>query len=208
MLGGMSAPDRLQQAPVEPPALHRRAMEDLRYIRETMERASSFTAVPGWGGVLMGASALLAAVVASRQASPDGWMLAWLVEAALAAGIGGWAMARKARAARMPLFHGPGRMFMLSLFPPMLAGALLTLALYRGGLFSVLPAVWLLLYGTAVVTGGAFSIPIIPVLGFCFMLFGAAALVAPPSWGDSLMAGGFGGLHILFGLIIARRYGG
>ena len=204
----MSATDRLPRDPVDPQTLHRRAMEDLRFIRETMERASAFTAVPGWGGVLMGATALVAAPVAARQAGPEGWLLVWLAEALVAGLIGGGAMLHKARAARLPLFRGPGRRFVLSLFPPMLAGALLTVALVRAGLVEALPGVWLLLYGAAVLTGGAFSIPIVPVLGLCFMLVGAVALFAAPAWGGPLMAGGFGGLHILFGWIIARRYGG
>jgi hypothetical protein len=201
----MFAPNRL---PAEPPELHRRAMDDLRFIRTAMERASAFTAVPGWGGVVMGATALLAAGIAVRQPTAGRWVVIWLAEAAVAALIGGWAMLRKARAAKLPLFVGPGRRFVLSLFPPMIAGGFLTYALYRGGQTEALPGLWLLMYGTAVMTGGAFSVRLIPILGLCFMLAGAAALLASPSWGAWFMAGGFGGLHIVFGLIIARRYGG
>jgi len=183
-------------------------MDDLRFIREAMERASAFTAVPGWGGVVMGATALLAAVVAVRQPTAGRWVAIWLAEAAVAALIGGWAMLRKSRAAKLPLFGGPGRRFVLSLFPPMIAGAFLTYSLFRGGQMDALPGLWLLMYGTAVMTGGAFSVRLIPILGLCFMLAGAGALLAPASWGSWFMAGGFGGLHIVFGLIIARRYGG
>ena len=181
-------------------------MEDLRYIRETMERASAFTAVPGWGGVAMGISALVAAAVAVRL-TPGGWLSVWIGEAVLAVAIGGLAMAHKARAARVPLFGGPGRKFVLSLFPPMVAGLLLTLSLVQDGRLDALPAIWLLCYGAAVVTGGAFSIPVVPVMGVCFMAAGGLALVFP-AWGDALMAIAFGGLHLLFGAIIARRYGG
>jgi hypothetical protein len=183
-------------------------MDDLRFIREAMERASAFTAVPGLGGVVMGGTALVAAVVAARQPTDERWIAIWLAEAAVAALIGGWAMLRKARAAKLPLFVGPGRRFVLSLFPPMIAGAFLTVALYRGGQVDALPGLWLLMYGTAVMTGGAFSVRLIPILGLCFMLTGVGALLAPVSWGAWFMAGGFGGLHIVFGLIIARRYGG
>ena len=192
----------------EPPALHDRAMDNLRFIRETMERASSFTAVPGWGGVLMGATALCAAVIAAQQSSIKGWLTTWLMEALLALLIGGWAMDRKARAVETSLLSGPGRKFALSFSPPMLVGALLTVALYRAGLTGAIPGMWLLLYGTAVVTGGAFSVKAVPVMGLCFMALGAIALFSPAAWINALMATGFGLLHIAFGIYIARRHGG
>lgn len=190
------------------PARHAHAEENLRFIRETMERSASFTAVPGWGGVIMGATALAAAAAASRQPSPKAWLAIWLGEALLAHLIGAWAIGRKSRAANTPLFSRPGRKFALGLFPPLVAGALLTLVLYRAGLAGVLPGTWLLLYGAGVVTGGAFSVKVVPVMGICFMAAGALALFTPASWGNEFMAAGFGGLHILFGIIIARRYGG
>ena len=192
----------------EPPALHDRAMDNLRFIRETMERASSFTAVPGWGGVLMGATALAASFIASQQTSRNLWLATWVVEALLAVIIGGWAMDRKARRVETPLLSGPGRKFALSYSPPIMVGVLLTLVLVRAGMLNALPGMWLLLYGTGVVTGGAFSVKIVPVMGLCFMLLGAVALFAPAAWGNYLMAAGFGGLHLIFGFIIARRHGG
>jgi hypothetical protein len=195
-------------AKLEPPALHDRAIANLKFIRETMERASSFTAVPGWGGVLMGATALLASFIAAGQPTRNLWLATWVVEALLALVIGGWAMDRKARRAETPVLSGPGRKFALSYAPPILAGVLLTIALYRVGMFGALPGVWLLLYGTGVVTAGAFSVKIVPLMGICFMLLGALALFAPAVWGNYLMAAGFGGLHIIFGIIIARRHGG
>jgi hypothetical protein len=173
-----------------------------------MERAGAFTAVPGWGGVAMGATALAAAAVASRQPEPDRWLATWLVEAAVAASIGGVAMARKARREGSPLGTGPGRKFAMAFLPALITGALLTGALWRSGEMALLPAVWLLLYGTAVVAGGAFSVRIVPVLGACLWGFGAVALFAPAAWGDGLLAGGFGALHLVFGYWIARRHGG
>ncbi|MBV9210314.1 MAG: hypothetical protein JOZ52_06775 [Acidobacteria bacterium] len=192
----------------EPPALHTRAMDNLRFIRETMERASSFTAVPGWGGVVMGVSALCAAYVASQQATARAWVLTWMVEGLLAFVIGGWAMDRKARAAELPLLSGPGRKFALGLAPPIFAGALLTIVLYRTSGASLIPGMWLLLYGTGVVTGGMFSVGIVPIMGLCFMTLGALAILCPAAWGNVFMAFGFGGLHIIFGIIIARKHGG
>jgi hypothetical protein len=184
------------------------AMENLRFIRETMERSGAFTAVPGWGGVIIGVTALIAAIAASRMPTTQAWLLTWLGEVLVALLVAAWATQQKARAAKVTLFSGPARKFAISLSPPLLAGALLTVALYRGGLVSVLPGMWLLLYGVGVVTGGAFSVKVVPVMGLCFMAAGAIALFSPAAWGNGFMATGFGGLHVLFGIIIARRYGG
>ncbi len=191
-----------------PPALHDRAMDNLRFIRETMERASSFTAVPGKGQIAIGGSALFAALVASQQETSAAWLAVWMVEAAASATIAGWTMYRKARASSTAVFSHPGRKLILNLSPPMFVGALLTVVFYRAGMEAQLPGLWLLLYGTGVVTGGAFSVRPVPVMGLCFMFVGAGALFLPPQWGDALMAAGFGLLHIIFGIHIARNYGG
>ncbi len=170
----------------EPIPIDARAADHLRYIRETMESAAEFTAVPGWGGVAMGVTALAAAFVA----------------------IAAPAAATKAHRANAALFSGPGRKFVLSFAPPIVVGGLLTSALYHAGIVAALPGVWLLLYGTAIVTGGAFSVRVVPVMGLCLMLLGGAALFAPAIWGDAFMGAGFGVVQIGFGWWIARHYGG
>ena len=191
-----------------PLALHDRAMDNLRYIRETMERASAFTAVPGWGQVAIGLSAIAASYLAAHQSTARAWLGVWLAEAIISLLIAGWLMDRKARALHVPLFSGPGRKVAFSLSPPIVVGTLLTVVLFRAGLVNVIPGMWLLLYGTGVVTGGMFSVSVVPVMGVCFMLLGAAGLFTPAAFRNWLMAAGFGGLHIIFGAIIARRYGG
>lgn len=203
----MSPDPKLSPNMAAPQPLAEKALDNLRYIRATMERAGSFTAVPGWGQVAVGMTALAAALVASRQQSTLNWLVVWLGEAILALAIGGWTMVRKARAVNDSLLSGPGRRFGLSFLPPLVVGGLLTVALYFGGARPLLPAVWLLLYGTGVVTGGAFSVRVVPVMGLGFLLLGAGALFAP-DLGNWLLAVGFGGLHIMFGFWIARRYGG
>ncbi|MCA1617754.1 MAG: hypothetical protein LC795_00255 [Acidobacteria bacterium] len=192
----------------EPPALHDRAMDNLRFIREAMERASAFTAVPGWGQVAIGVTALFAALVASQQRAFADWFAVWMAEALVSACIAGWTMYRKAHASDTSLLSRPGRKLIINLTPPMVVGGLLTVVFYRAGLSAQLPGLWLLLYGTGVVTGGAFSVRPVPFMGLCFMFLGAGALFLPDVWGDALMAAGFGLLHIIFGLHIARNYGG
>jgi hypothetical protein len=182
-------------------------MDNLRYIRETMERASAFTGISGWGQVAIGVTALGAALLGAQQ-TVKSWLMVWIAEALVSLLIAGWSMDRKARAADMPLFSGPGRKVAFSLSPPLVAGALLTAVLYRSHLTNSIPGTWLLLYGTGVVTGGMFSVRIVPVMGLCFMTLGAVALFAPAFLGNWLLAAGFGLLHITFGVVIARRYGG
>jgi hypothetical protein len=198
----------LRSSKAEPIPIDARAADHLRYIRETMERAAEFTAVPGWGGVAMGFTAIAAAFAASRQISSRAWLGVWLVEAFVAVAIATSTAATKAHRANAALFSGPGRKFLLSFAPPIVVGGLLTFALFQAGLQSALPGVWLLLYGTAIVTGGAFSVRVIPVMGLCLMGLGAVALFAPAAWGDAFMAVGFGALQIGFGFWIARRHGG
>ena len=196
------------EPPKELSSLHGRAMDNLAFIRNTMEAAGSFTAVSGWGMVAIGVFAIVVAITASQAPSASSSLLIWLASAILSPLLMMWAMVRKSRAAKMPLLSGPGRKFVLSFSPPMVVGALLTFVLYRAGLFQVIPGVWLLLYGTAVVAGGAFSVRVVPVMGLCFMAAGVVALFSPVSWNDWVLGAAFGGLHIVFGIPIARSYGG
>jgi hypothetical protein len=192
----------------KPPALHEHAIDNLRFIRETMERATAFTAVPGWGGIGMGLLGLLAAAVAARQSTFEGWLFVWIGAAGVAVATGGWAMVRKVRRARTSLLSGPARNFAFNFLPPIFAAAWLTFACYYARQRHLIPGLWLLLYGTAVVTGGAFSVKIVPLMGACFMMIGVIALAAPAPWENPLLAAGFGGLHVIFGFLIARRHGG
>jgi hypothetical protein len=181
---------------------------DLRFIRDTMERSASFTAVPGWGQVILGLTALAAARLAAQQSNSSAWLKIWLTEAAFAVIIAFISIRWKANRRGLPLFTGPGRNVALGLFPPLIAGALLTFLLHRAGLDAALAPAWLLLYGAGIITGGAYSVSIVPVMGLCFMATGAFSVVAPAAWANYFLAAGFGGLHIIFGFLIARRYGG
>jgi hypothetical protein len=192
----------------EAPALHDRALDNLTFIRQAMERAGSFTAVSGLGIVLIGIIAFPAALLASRQASANGWVGVWVAAAALAVVIELTLTARKARALGLPIDSGPGRKFALAFTPTLLAGAILTIALTPAAPRDLLVGAWLLLYGAGVTAGGALSVPVVPVMGASFMAAGVVALMLPASAANWMMLAGFGVLHIVFGSFIARRYGG
>jgi hypothetical protein len=192
----------------EPPSLHGRAIDNLRFIRETMERSAHFTAIPGYGGALMGATAIGAAIIAQNQPTIREWLITWLVEAVLAFIIGLFAMWQKAKNAGDSLVSAPARKFALAFAPPLVAGVVLTALFYFKSLFAFMPTVWLTLYGTAVVTGGAYSVKIVPIVGWLFIALGLVSVFIDTSYNNLLMALGFGVLQIVFGLIVARRYGG
>lgn len=195
-----------------PPSLPDRAAADLRFIRGAMERSGSFTALPGRGGMAMGALAVAAAGsarwVVSQGGGPNAWLAVWIVTAVVAGAVGLVTMQHKAEREGASLLRGPGRRFLFCLGPSLAAGALLTAGLARVGQHELLPPAWLLLYGAGVVAAGAFSIRVVPAVGAAFLALGAFSLAAPPGWGDALMAVGFGGIHLVSGFVIARRHGG
>ncbi len=191
-----------------PAPLGDHALDQLNYIRSAMERATSFTAVPGLGGIGMGLSALAAAGLAARQKTPDAWLQVWLSELVLAAIVGVVAMYVKSRRQRSNLLSAPARKFAACFVPAVAAGGLLTAPLHQAGLDGLVAAVWLLLYGVAITAAGTFSVRIVPAMGLAFLACGAVALALPAAWRDVPLACGFGGLHIVFGFWIWRRYGG
>ena len=201
---GMTRPSGAEPVP----SLQGRAIDDLRFIRETMENAAAFTAVSGWGMVAVGAMAFAASGVAVTQPTVRGQLAAWFGAAALSIAISSYAMWRKATRANVPLFHGAGRKFLLSFLPPMTVGAILTYMLLEAGKFELVPPMWLMMYGTAVITGGAFSVRVVPLMGLLFIAAGVISLALPPWTTHWVLGATFGALHIIFGLIIARRHGG
>ncbi len=192
----------------EPVSLHDRAADNLRFIRETMEGSSRFTAVPGFGGILMGITAIVAAYVATIASLRQDWLITWLVEAVVAFAIGLAALWHKASRADASLFSAPAKKFAMSFAPPLIAGVAITVGLYRFGHYESMVPAWMLSYGAAVVCGGAFSVRVVPVMGWCFIAAGVIAYVLPTEFGNIYMAATFGLLHIVFGAVIAKKYGG
>ena len=185
-----------------------RAIDNLKFIRDTMERSTHFTAVPGYGGMLMGVTAIAAAYIANSQIYLRDSLVTWIVEAFLAFAIGLLAMWQKSKIAGTPLISTPAKKFALSFLPPLVCGIVITLGLWRNEYYYIMPPVFMLCYGAAVVCGGAFSVRVVPIMGWCFIAMGTAAFALPAGYGNSMMAASFGLLHIMFGAIIGRRYGG
>lgn len=202
----MKQAEHLRVVRDEPVALHDRAAADLDFIRRTMERSASFTAVSGWAGMAMGAVAL-AAWWSTRGLTGADWLVTWITAALVAGTIAVAGLVVKGRRLGEPLLRGPGRKFLLGTAPALFVGGALTLALASAGATGLLPGTWLMLYGAAVLGGGVFSVRVIPVMGASFLVLGALAL-GVPAWGSTLLAAGFGGLHLGFGALIAWRYGG
>lgn len=198
----------MQKKDSRPDALHDRAMDNLEFIRSTMEHSGAFTAVSGWAMVGIGLVAVLTAILASHQPTSDRWLFVWLIAGALSLVVQLWAILIKSRSSGVSFLSGTGRKFILAVSPTIFAGAVLTLVLYRSGAVEMIPGMWLLLYGASVTAGGSFSIEIVPMMGLCFLLAGTIALVTPFSWNDWILGVGFGGFHIAFGIPIARGHGG
>ena len=185
-------------------------------VRESSDRQSAYNS-PGHGrefsihgGVRMGfcaigVTALVAAPIGLRQVTPDGWLAVWLVEALIAATIALVTMHQKAARLRTTI---SGRRLFIGLLPALAAGGLLTIALMWSGPVRLIPGVWLVLYGVAVLQAGAFSVRALPAMGTAFVALGALALPLPWFWANVVLAASFGLLHIGFGVFIARTHGG
>jgi hypothetical protein len=207
----MAQTQRIQKEknePNEPVNIGDRAIDNLKFIRETMERSTVFTSVPGYGGILMGATAIVAAYIAHSQIFIRDRLTVWLTEACLAFFIGLLAMWQKTKISKTSLFSTPARKLLMNSLPPMLCGVFITLGLWRLGHFEAMIPVWILTYGAAVVCGGAFSVKAVPLMGWCFIALGAIAFFLPVSLGNVMMGLSFGALHIVFGFIIGRKFGG
>ncbi len=201
----------LPRAAAEPPALHDRAADNLRFIRDTMAKAGAFTSVSGSGTMVIGALGLAAAALSTRYpvaAGPVGWLSLWIVTAVLSGIVSITAIRAKAARTGQSLSAGPARRFILAFAPAMVAGVILTAALVARGQIALLPPVWLTVYGAAVTAGGSLSVRPVPLMGAAFLMLGAVCFALPAQSHTALLAVGFGGLHLAFGLWIARHHGG
>lgn len=190
-----------------PLEIHAHATDNLRVIRQAMERTATFTAVPGWGGVLMGVIGLAAAGAAHLLPAAH-WLEVWLAAGMLSIATGAGAIIEKKRRSKLPLDAPATRKFLLAFAPPLAVGGILSVALWTYGYRAVVPGTWLLLYGTAVVAGGAFSVRIVPLMGLVFQALGSVALFLPFPWANAMLGVGFGLVHVIFGILIARKHGG
>ena len=190
-----------------PVTMDSHALGTLNYIRASIEAAGAF-AVPGTAGVAMGAVGLAAAAAASIPALAGHWLAIWLAASVLAAGTGVVLIARHRSGAGLPLYRGPARRFVLCLGPALLTGGVLTAVLWHAGEARLIPGTWLLLYGSAVLSATLLTAPammrLVGAMGALFVLWGAVAFILPASWHNLILGGGFGVLHLVFGLLIGH----
>ena len=190
------------------PIMDIQAENQIKYIRDVMSRATTFTAVPGKGMIGMGVIALVATAVALASLETLMWLYAWAGAVVVAPVLGFTLLVRKARRTGTSLRSGVGQKFILSFTSCIFVGFLLSIGLWSIDHLELMPGVWMLMYGVGTLTGGSLSIKVIPILGVLFIVFGAIALFMPLFWSNVLMGVTFGGLHLIFGTIITRNYGG
>ncbi len=190
-----------------PIPIESRALGTLAYIRTSIESAGSMV-VPGMAGITMGIIGIVATVVASVPSAAPYWLQIWLVAAAIALAVGGAMMAREAAQSGHARYLGPVRKFLLCLCPALFAGAALTFVMRRADTTNLIPGVWLLLYGCAVLSASTVTIArtmkLICIMGSLFMLLGLLALISPLATHTLILGMGFGALHTIFGMLIGQ----
>jgi hypothetical protein len=180
------------------------AVATLRYIRASMDAAAS-VAVPGSAGIAMGSIGVLATVASSTPGLREYWLGVWLMAAAIGGGVGFALMTRPASLRGLSLTGTPLRKFALGLFPALLGGAVMTAVHWTGGNMHAIPGTWLLFYGCALISASVSATRMIALMGASFVLLGLVALLAPERAQMLLLGAGFGGLHVLFGVLIGRN---
>ena len=193
---------------VEPTPIDSGALENLRYIRSTIEAADTFTTVPGYGCIAMGVTALVAVGVESIPQLTPYWLGIWVAAAIVACATALWFMEQKARAQGLSLRRAVARRFFMTLAPAFVAGAILTAALAGNIDRELMTGMWLLLYGTGLAACGLFAIRAVSTAGLAFMALGTATLWLPPGSAHIVLALGFGGIHLALGANIVRHHGG
>jgi hypothetical protein len=179
------------------------AIATLRYIRASMDGAGS-VAIPGSAGIAMGGIGLVAAALSLMPNLASYWLPIWLVAAPLAAIVGALLLAKSGSITTFVATGTPGRKLALGLLPSLFAGAVITAVLWSAEHTSAIPGTWLLLYGCGLISASVSTTAIVARMGACFTGLGIVALIGPAILHIPLLALGFGGLHILFGILIAR----
>jgi hypothetical protein len=204
----MAARPQPRTPPIGPTRIDAGAVAHLRYIRDTIEAAGTFTTVPGKGCIAMGITALAAAALEAAPGLQSAWLQIWVGAAIMAAAAALFFMEAKAKAQGLSLRRAVARRFFMTLMPAFIAGGVLTAALADDVSRSSITGLWLLLYGCGLAACGVFAIPAVLAAGLAFMALGTVALGLPPAWSPGILALGFGGLHIALGVIISRDHGG
>ena len=159
-------------------------------------------------GIVMGIIGILAAILVSLPRWTPHWLAIWLLAAVIALLLGGALVARQIAQRGHTRYLGPARKFLLCLCPALLAGAVLTWVLLTAGMSGVIPGMWLLLYGCAVVSASTATVTgiarLIGIMGALFVVLGSITFALPPMTHTLMLGLGFGVVHIIFGILIGR----
>jgi hypothetical protein len=185
-------------------SLDSHALATLRYIRSTINTAGSVP-VPGSAGLATGMIGLLAWILSSGALLRSYWLPVWIAAALIAAPTGGALVARQSARHGFTLLGTPVRNVLLCLLPCLFAGGVLTVVDLQLGNRHAIAGTWLLLYGCGLVSISAVTCRTIGYLGGCFTLLGCAAFFVPAEYHMGLLGAGFGGLHMLYGLLARRK---
>jgi len=204
----MTPSSRRKTTASEPTPIGAGAVENLRYIRDTIAAAGTFTTVPGKGCIGMGITALIASGLESIPRLAPSWLPIWVGAAIMACAVALFFMEEKAKAQGLSLRRAVARRFFMTLVPAFVAGGVLTAALVHEVGRNSITGLWLLLYGAGLAACGVFAIPAVLAAGLAFMALGTVALGLPASWAPGILALGFGGVHIVLGVIVLKDHGG
>jgi hypothetical protein len=200
----MIAPAKSAPPPENTVSMDEHARATLRYIRASMDAASSL-AVPGSAGIAVGIVGVVAAVLAALPALQTHWLLVWLASAPVACMLGVAVVVRQWSRQGRSVFGASGQRLALCLLPCLAAGAALTAVDLSEGHLHAIAGTWLMLFGCAVIATSVLTVRLLAWLGALFMAFGVMALWLPTSVHNLLLGAGFGGLHLLFGAFLIGR---
>lgn len=203
--------------------MNQKHQEDLSHIRSMMERSSRFISLSGLSGVFAGLSALIGGLYVyqlfkingldyfdgeNKQYSVD--LVSELVFIALlilffALAFGIFFTIRKSRKYNLPIWTTATQKMLFNLAIPLLVGGVFCLALLYHQIYVLIAPATLLFYGLALVNAEKYTFSDIKYLGFCELALGCVSLFFL-GYGLFFWIIGFGILHILYGLIVFKKY--
>jgi len=203
--------------------MNQKHQEDLSHIRSMMERSSRFISLSGLSGVFAGLSALIGGLYVYLLFKANGldyfdgehklysvdlvyelvFIAIIILFFALTFGI--FFTIRKSRKYNLPIWTTATKKMLVNLAIPLLVGGVFSLALLYHQIYVLIAPATLLFYGLALINAEKYTFSDIKYLGFCELILGCVSLFFL-GYGLVFWIIGFGVLHILYGLIVFKKY--